>query len=632
MSHPTAGMCRSTPTGTAAGLTSPTGQPPSTGATSAEHRSIDATTAEGSPRAPYGMVLLLACGATFMGILDSTAVSVALPNLRRDFTSSSLSGLSWVLTIYTVSFAAVLAPAGRLADAVGRARLFRFGVVLFAITSLGCALAPGLGVLLAMRGLQGACAAVMVPASLAIILTDSPPARRTAAIGAWSAAAAAGAATGPLIGGVLIGAGGWRAVFLINLPLGILLGVLASRLPRQVEVRWERIPDLRGILLLGGGAGLVAFGVANGATWTWTDSRTMVCLAGGVGMLMATVRRSRRHPRPALEMSLWGIRTFAVANLVSVFFGAFMYAWFLMGSLFLSAVWGYSETEAGLAMAPAAVTGAVVSVAVGHGIADRYPRTTVLIGSLAFAGGAFWQSVALPVEPRFLQLWLPTVMLCGAGIGATLPAIANASVSAVAPARFAGATGMNMAVRQLGGSLGLAALATIVSTRGLTGPEPFADVATFTAYVAILAALAGIGLALGGRHRRKAPPRMRALRPQARRAQRARRVQPVGPVAARPHKQTGPILMIYWGEAEVTDCRVAEPTTAPPVHTGPPIHTAPMNPAMAEQGSADPEPVVAGPAGQTRRAAASSAASTAQEVALARRQVRHGRPAGPVTS
>src|SRR5215208_1137446 len=199
--------------------------------------------------------LLLACGGSFLAFLDVTITNLAVPDLGADF-SVGVTSLSWVVTLYTILFAALLAPAGRLADVVGRRRLFVAGVTTFTVTSLLAAVAPTFGVLLAARALQGIGAALMMPASLAFVLADTPPERRTAAIGLWSASAAVAAAAGPALGGVLVDAFDWRVLFCINVPIGGWLAYRAWRLPTAAEAGGQ-LPDAVGAALVAGGVGLV---------------------------------------------------------------------------------------------------------------------------------------------------------------------------------------------------------------------------------------------------------------------------------------------------------------------------------------------------------------------------------------
>ncbi|GAA0963394.1 MFS transporter [Actinocorallia libanotica] len=433
-------------------------------------------------------VLPLAAGATFLAMLDATVTNLAFPDLQRDLTGSTVSGLTWIVTLYAVAFAALLAPAGRLADLVGVRRLYRAGVGVFTLASLACALAPDLPVLLAARALQGAGAAAMVPASLAVLLHGTPPERRARAIGLWRASAAVAAAVGPSLGGVLVDAFGWRSLFFINLPLGLaLLWAARALAPRHGE---GRLPDLAGTVLLAGGLGAIALAVSQGEDLTRLDPLVLAALLGGIAAVAVALVRSARHPVPVLEISLWRDRAFAVTNAVSFFYGAAFFPWMLAGVLVLTRMWGYSELEAGLAMTPGALAAAAASVLMGR---LATPRAAMLTGALAMLAAAVWTWLALPEEPRFLAFWLPCGLLVGAGMGALATGTAGSAALSVAPARFAGATGLNTTARQLGGALGTAVLAALLAGPR-TGPETFTTVYACCAAACALALLAGLVL------------------------------------------------------------------------------------------------------------------------------------------
>ncbi|MEO3783235.1 MFS transporter [Actinocorallia sp. B10E7] len=433
-------------------------------------------------------ILPLAAGATFLAMLDATVTNLAFPDLQRDFDGATISGLTWIVTLYAVSFAALLAPAGRLADLLGRRRLYRAGIGVFTLASLACVLAPNLPALLAARTVQGAGAAAMVPVSLAVLLHGTPPEKRARSIGLWSASAALAAAVGPSVGGVLVDLLDWRALFFINIPLGLALFWTARGLaPEPGE---GRLPDVLGTVLLGGGLGVLALAVSQGPDLGWSDPRVLAALLGGAAAVALALTRSARHPVPAMEISLWRNRDFAVTNVVSFFYGAAFFPWMLVGVLVLTRMWGYSELEAGLAMTPGAVSAAVASVLMGRLAA---PRTAILTGSLVMLGTAVWTWRALPEEPRFLAFWLPCGLLIGIGMGALATGTAGSAALSVAPVRFAGATGLNTTARQLGGALGTAVLAALLSGPR-AGAEEFTTVYAYCAIVCALALLAGLGL------------------------------------------------------------------------------------------------------------------------------------------
>jgi EmrB/QacA subfamily drug resistance transporter len=444
-------------------------------------------------KAGSALVLLLACGGSFVSLLDVTIANLAVPDLQRDFGSASVADLTWVMSLYAIAFAALLAPAGRLADTVGRRGLYRAGIAVFTLASAACAAAPNLATLLVARAVQGLGAAALVPASLAIVLAQIPAARRAAAIGAWSASASLAAALGPSLGGILVDVFGWRSVFLITVPIGIGLALL-TRVAADSR-SGERIPDLAGSALLAGGIGALVVGVSQGSTWQWDDVRTLACIAGGLLLIVAAVARAARHPRPGLEVGLWRSRPYAYANVVSFLFGMLLYPWMLLGVLYLTQVWHYSELRAGFAMTHGAVVSAAAGLAVGKLARVVTPRTAVVGGALVLAVTALWIGLAVPEQPAFLTLWLPTGVLLGLGIGAVSTGVSSAAALSVPPVKFAGATGLNLTARQIGGALGIAALATVMQREAGHGMDAFRDLFFIFAGLAVLTAAAGIGLA-----------------------------------------------------------------------------------------------------------------------------------------
>ncbi|MCT9007766.1 DHA2 family efflux MFS transporter permease subunit [Streptomyces rhizosphaerihabitans] len=455
--------------------------------------------AEPAAERGYVPLLLLASSATFLAVLDVTIVNLAIPDLHKDFQDSAVADLSWVITVYATLFAALLAPAGRLADVIGRRSLFTAGIAVFTAMSLACALAPNIPVLLTARALQGAGAAAMIPAALAIVLMDTPPERRRAAIGKWSAASAFAAAVGPSIGGVLVDTLGWRSLFLINVPFGLLLLLRAHIIPRAARPEGSRLPDPIGTILLGAGIGLLGLGISKGGDWGWGGAATLSCLAVGAAAMAITLLRSRTHSAPAVETGLWRSRTFALANLSVFFYGACLYAWLLVGVLYVTSVWHWSELKAGLAVTPGAVAATLVALYSGR-IQTRYgPRTVVVAGAIVLAGTGFFLAFTLPDQPRFLTYWLPTGILAGAGMGAITTGTSTAAALSVSPPRFAAATGLNQTARQVGGAFGIATLATLLS-RASADASDYGHVLLFCSIVTVLSGLAGLGLVI------KAPP------------------------------------------------------------------------------------------------------------------------------
>ena len=409
--------------------------------------------------------LLVASFGALLAFLDATIVNVAFPSIRVSFPGSSIETLSWVLTAYNIVFAALLVAAGRFADLFGRRRLFTSGIVLFTIASGLCAVAPSVSLLVAARAVQAVGAALLVPASLALVVEAFPAAQRARAVGLWGAAAAAAAGLGPPLGGALVEIYNWRLAFLINLPLGVLAVALGRRFLVESRAPGRRtLPDLRGALLLGISIALLTLGIVQGNSWGWTSVGVLVSFAAAVVAAALFVASSRQHSVPILDPKLLRIRSFAVANAVTFVAGMGFYAYLLNNILWLHYVWGWSLLLAGLGVAPGAVVAAAISGPLGRIADERGYRVIAVPGALIWAGAYLWYVTQVGSHPAFLSEWLPGQVLSGIGVGATLPILGSAALGAVPGGRYATASSIVSSARQLGGVIGVAILVAIVGT------------------------------------------------------------------------------------------------------------------------------------------------------------------------
>ncbi|MFD2764820.1 MFS transporter [Micromonospora eburnea] len=440
-------------------------------------------------------VLLVTSVAVMMALLDVTIVNVAMPALGTAFPDSSLNDLSWVLNAYNVVFAAVLIPAGRLADRWGRRRVFLAGVVLFLVGSAACGLAPGVGVLIAARCVQALGAAAIMPTSLGLLLPEFPVARRATAIALWTATGTVAGAAGPSVGGALVAWQGWRWVFLVNLVIG-LPGLLAAvRVLRETrDTTPGPFPDVVGSLLLGGGIGALALAVIRLPDWGATSAAFGGTLAAGAALLVALAVRSGRHPAPIIEPALVRIRSFSVANLGSLVFAAAMNALLLCNVLFLTQVWHYDSLATGGALTAGPVAAAALAPLVGR-LGDRFgPRAVALPGGLFFCAGALLLARA-PAEPNFVADFLPAALLLGAGAAFSFPGFGHAAFAEFPRTRFATGVAISSCLRQVGAVLGVAVLITVLADGGDTSPAVFHRAYQVIAAGGLLAA--GVALTLG---------------------------------------------------------------------------------------------------------------------------------------
>jgi EmrB/QacA subfamily drug resistance transporter len=449
--------------------------------------------------------VLIACAGAFVAFLDTTIVNIAFPDISASFEGSGRDALSWVLDGYFVVIAALLVPAGGLADRFGHKRIFLTGVAGFTAASLLCALAPTLELLIAARVLQGIGAALIAPASLAIVLDHFPAERRAAGVGLWGAAAAAAAAIGPTLGGALVEISDWRLVFLVNLPLGAAILLAGrSRLDERATTD-SRLPDLPGAAMLALALALITLGIVESNDWGWTAAPTLAAFAAGAALLGGVVVRSLRHPRPVVEPELFAHRSFRLGNLGTLLFSAAFFSVILGNVLFLTTVWDYSVLLAGLATMPGPAWSTVVAGPAGR-LADRFGHRAVIVpGAIAFAAGILvFRSAG--AEPDWVGTWLPGATLTGIGIGLAFPTLGSAAVRDVPDDRFATASAVNAAFRQVGAVLGTAILVAIVGEPAtLAESLEVADRAyLFAAIVSLASGVAALVLAVDERHPAKA--------------------------------------------------------------------------------------------------------------------------------
>lgn len=440
-------------------------------------------------------VLAVTSLGVFIVFLDTTIVNVAFQTIKADFHASQ-SGLSWVLNAYALVFAALLVPAGRLADQVGRRRVYVAGLAIFAVTSAACGLAPGTGLLVAARALQAVGAALVVPTSLALLLPAFPLAKRSTAVGLWGAMGAVAAASGPTIGALLIRYVDWRAVFLVNVPVCLLAGVLVLRVVEESrDPAPQPLPAVPGVLLVVAAPGLLALGIVQGPDWGWGSWRVVAAFAVGALLLVALLAQSRTTARPVVDPALFAVRSYSVANTGTLLFGTAFFAATLANIVFLQTVWHWSVLRAALAVTPGPLTAAAFAGPAGR-LADRYGHRVVLVpGALVFAASQLQLAARVGAQPSYVAVWLPSALLAGVGIGLTLPTLGSAAASSLPPARFGVGAAVNSTFRQLGAVLGVSLFVAV-----LGHPGPLAALAAFdrswevTAGVSAAAGVVCLGL------------------------------------------------------------------------------------------------------------------------------------------
>jgi len=442
-------------------------------------------------------VLVIASLAAFMAFLDTTIVNIAFPALQRAFPGETTSSISWVLNAYNIVFAALLIAAGQLADRFSRRTLFLFGLALFTLASGCCAIAPTLAALVACRTLQAVGAAILIPTGMALLLPAFSADEQIKAIALLAAVSGVAFAAGPSIGGTLIHTVGWRGIFLINVPIGVLTLATAHRLlkPEQQSVGSSRFPDLAGALLMLLGVGLLALAIVQGNTWGWGETRIVASFLAAGALIGAAIWRAARHPAPAIELDLFSARRFTVANIAVFAFAVGLAAKLLCDVLFMTSVWRYSELKTGLAVsASPLITAAVASTAARLAIRIG-SRPAAALGGTLYAAGCLWYVTHMGVHPDYLGAYLPGTAFTGTGIALILPTLTSTAMLAVPSPRLAAGAGINSMIRQLGAVLGVALFVAIVGT-----PAPGGALAAFhhgwtlAAVASGVAALATIAL------------------------------------------------------------------------------------------------------------------------------------------
>ena len=416
-----------------------------------------------------GRMLALLCAVQFVLVLDVTVVGVALPAIRRDL-GFTAGGLQWVVSAYVLAFGGLLLVAGRLADVLGRRRLFAAGIAVFTLGSLACGLAGSAGALIAARALQGTGAALATPAALALVTTGFPDGpERTRALGVWTAAAPVGGAAGLLLGGVLTQGLGWPAVFLVNVPVGAAALALAPRLlPRDqatpVERRRGLIPrlDLAGAALGTAAVVAVAYALTRAEAAGFGDPAPLGALAVATLAAVAFVGWERRAADPLLAPGTLGRRPLAAAVLVSLVLTAATTPPFFFITLHLQSVLGWSPTATGLASLPV-----VLAVVAGAAAAPRLIAArgtgTVMSGGLALIAAGVLVLTGITADGGFATAVLPGQALYGLGLGAGSVAATTAGTAALPTAQQGLASGLLNTAAQVGTALGLAILVAVTA-------------------------------------------------------------------------------------------------------------------------------------------------------------------------
>jgi EmrB/QacA subfamily drug resistance transporter len=444
------------------------------------------------------LALALLSVVQFMVVLDIAIVNVALPSIQVDLGFSE-SNLQWVISAYALVFGGFLLLGGRSADLLGRKRVFLVGLVVFTLASLFAGLAWSEASLISARAFQGLGAAIITPAALSILSTTFREGReRNIALGVWGAVGGFGAAAGVLLGGVLTDALSWEWIFFVNVPVGTIALLLAPFLLKESRDASVKTFDVPGAVLVTAGLSSLVYAITQAGEDGWLAGRTIGFFAVAVVLLAGFVGWELRHPEPLMRFGLLRTRTVAGANVAGLIMGTALFSMFLMLTLYMQQVLGYSAMKTGVAYLAVAGT-AIVWSAVAAQLVTRVGVKPVLVAGMTFltAGLVFFTQVS--VDGSYLTDLLPGFLLIGVGIGFSYVPITIAALAGVQPAEAGLASGLINTSQQIGGALGIAALSTIATSRtsdavSAGSAVPDALVHGFTGAFIAGAIIAGLGI------------------------------------------------------------------------------------------------------------------------------------------
>jgi EmrB/QacA subfamily drug resistance transporter len=418
-----------------------------------------------TPRAKNFALLLLAM-TQFVIVIDASIVNIALPSIGRAL-SFSQTDLSWVVNAYTLTFGGFLLLGGRLADLMGRRRMFMVGLFVFSLASLAGGLAQSEGQLIAARAVQGLGGAIVSPAALSIITTTFAEGQeRNRALGVWGAVAGAGGAAGVLLGGVLTSGLSWRWVLFVNVPIGLASALLAPRLLRESRAELDtRRFDLLGALTVTAGLGLLVYALVDAVNVGWGSLATLTKIGGALLLLAAFIVIELRQRAPLMPLSIFRLRTLRGADTVALLIGMSLFSMFFFISLYMQQVLHYSALKAGLSYLPLAF-GIILSAGAASAAVTRFGFKPVLLSGLLFvAGGLFWFSRVPAHGGTFAGDVLGPSLLAAVGLGLSFVPVTIAAVTGTRPHEAGLASGLVNTAQQVGGALGLAILASVANSR-----------------------------------------------------------------------------------------------------------------------------------------------------------------------
>jgi EmrB/QacA subfamily drug resistance transporter len=420
------------------------------------------------PERRQRLLILGICSMSLLIVgLDSTIVNVALPAIHRSF-NASLSGLQWTIDAYTLVLASLLMLSGSTADRIGRRRVFQIGLSLFSVGSLLCALAPSLGLLIAARVLQAIGGSMLNPVAMSIIRNVfEDPRERAQAIGVWGGVIGISLALGPVVGGALTDSVGWPAVFLVNVPIGILAIVLTARFVPESRAEHPRRIDPLGQILVIVGLATLTYAIIEGPTDGWLSAQTLIEFAVSLIAFVVLIRHELRRRQPLIEVRFFASAPFSGASAIALCVFAGLGGFLFLNTLYLQTVRGLSPFDAGLYTLPMAGVTLVVAPLSGRLVGRRGPRVPLVVGSLGMLTAAAILTQLTVTTPYWLLI--VTYFIFGLGFGVINPPITNTAVSGMPPSQAGVASAVASTSRQVGSTLGVAVLGALAGATASGG-------------------------------------------------------------------------------------------------------------------------------------------------------------------
>ena len=423
----------------------------------------------GETRASPWPVFWVASIAVFLVSLDTTMLFAAFRAVRAGFPDTSAADMSWVLNAYTVVYAAMLIPAGGLADTHGRKKVFMLGVTLFLAASAACGLVGSVGWLIAARVAQAVGAALLTPASLSIVLDAFPHSKRAVAVSLWGAVGGLAAAIGPSVGSFVVDSVGWPWAFYLNLPLGALsLWRGAALLKEAKKPESKRPVDVVGMGLLIVGVGALALSIVQSESPHWSRTELLIAAAAGAIALIGFVGWARVATSPLVDLRLFNHRTYTFVNLATLAFGTAFSMMFFAFFFYMTEVWHYTLPQAGLAITPGPLLVIPFAIMSGRLAARLGHRPFLVGGALIYACSGLWFLLVPGANAAYVTHWLPGLVMSGIGVGLVLPSLSGAAVSKLPAQHYAVGSAVNQATRQIGSVMGVAITVLLLGHAGLT--------------------------------------------------------------------------------------------------------------------------------------------------------------------